>query len=178
VTTGELRVVDDDGRTVPDGQRGEIVVRGPHVFGGYQDDPAATAAAFLPGGWFRTGDLGYLEADGSLVLCGRAKEQINRGGMEIAPAEVEQALLSHPAVLEAVVFGVPDVVLGEDLVAAVVLRPGKTATPRALRAWMLDRLAMPKVPRQIWFVAALPRTGAGKVRRGVLVEQFRAHRDV
>jgi acyl-CoA synthetase (AMP-forming)/AMP-acid ligase II len=178
VTTGELRVVDDDGRTVPDGQRGEIVVRGPHVFGGYQDDPAATAAAFLPGGWFRTGDLGYLEADGSLVLCGRAKEQINRGGMEIAPAEVEQALLSHPAVLEAAVFGVPDVVLGEDLVAAVVLRPGKTATPRALRAWMLDRLAMPKVPRQIWFVAALPRTGAGKVRRGVLVEQFRAHRDV
>jgi acyl-CoA synthetase (AMP-forming)/AMP-acid ligase II len=177
VTTGELHVVDDDGRPLPNGQRGEIVVRGPHVFGGYLDDPAATVAAFFPGGWFRTGDLGYLDEDGTLVLCGRAKEQINRGGVEIAPVEVEQALLTHPAVLETAVFAMPDAVLGEDLVAAVVLRPGATATPRALRAWMLDRLARPKVPRQIWFVAALPRTDAGKVRRRELAEGYRAYRD-
>jgi acyl-coenzyme A synthetase/AMP-(fatty) acid ligase len=96
------------------------------------------------------------------------KEQINRGGEKIAPAEVDRRLLDHPAVAEAATFGVPDDELGEDIVAAVVLNPGATTSPRALRAWMLDTLSAYKAPRRIRFVTELPRTGNGKVRRGEL----------
>jgi acyl-CoA synthetase (AMP-forming)/AMP-acid ligase II len=170
----EIRVVDDRGQPRGTGATGEIVVRGPSVFGGYLDDADATAAAFLPGGWFRTGDLGYLDRDGWLFLTGRVNEQINRGGTKIAPVEVEHILLAHPAVRDAAVFGVPDAVLGEDAVAAVVLQPGVTASPRTLRAWMLDRLEPARVPRRVWFVPDLPRTGSGKVQRRQLAERFRA----
>jgi acyl-CoA synthetase (AMP-forming)/AMP-acid ligase II len=164
----EIRIVGDDGRVLPAGERGEIVVRGPSLFAGYLDDPETTAAAFTPDGWFRTGDLGHLDAAGALFVAGRVKDQINRGGAKIAPAEVEAVLLAHPAIADAAVFAVPDPALGEEAVAAVVLRPGTTATPRELRAWMLDRLATTKAPRRIWFVSALPRTETGKVRRAEL----------
>jgi acyl-CoA synthetase (AMP-forming)/AMP-acid ligase II len=168
-----IRIVDEDGSDVGPGATGEVVVRGPTVFAGYLDDSEATAA-FLPGGWFRTGDLGYLGADGLLYLTGRRGELINRGGEKIAPAEVDRALVSHPAVAAAAVFPVPDAHLGEDLVAAVVLKPGLAATPRELRRWMLDRLSRFKVPRRIWFVETLPRTSTGKVQRGVLAARFSA----
>jgi acyl-CoA synthetase (AMP-forming)/AMP-acid ligase II len=141
------------------------VVRGPAVFSGYLDDPEANAAAFLPGGWFRTGDVGYLDEDGFLYLQGRTSEIINRGGENIAPAEIDRVLQSHPAVEEGAVFGVPDARFGEDLVAAVVIRPGMRVTPRTLRAWMLDRLSPSRLPRRIWMVEALPRTQTGKVQR-------------
>src|SRR5215208_4921649 len=101
----------------------------------------------MPNGWFRTGDLGYLDADGFLYLTGRVHELINRGGEKIAPVEVDHALQSHPAVAEAAVFAVPDARLGEDIVAAVVLRPEMTTSQRELRSWMLDRPSSYKVPR-------------------------------
>jgi acyl-CoA synthetase (AMP-forming)/AMP-acid ligase II len=133
--------------------------------------------AFLPGGWFRTGDLGHVDGDSFLFVTGRKTEIINRGGSKIVPNEVDEVLLGHPAVAEAAVFGVPDARLGEDVFAAAVLKPGMTATPRQLRLWLLDRLSVYKVPRRIWCVAALPRTGSGKIQRGVLTERYRRHED-
>jgi acyl-CoA synthetase (AMP-forming)/AMP-acid ligase II len=144
---------------------GEIVIRGPTLFPGYLDDAEANAAAFLADGWFRTGDVGYCDEDGFLYLTGRLDEQINRGGDKIAPVEVDRVLLGHPAVAEAAVFGVPDARLGEDIIGAVVFRPGMTATARELRRWMLDRLSFYKTPRRIWMMERLPRTATGKVRR-------------
>lgn len=155
-----------------EGNAGEITVRGPRVFPGYLDDPEANAAAFLPGGWFRTGDLGYLDDGGHLHLTGRLSEVINRGGEKIAPGEIDDALISHPAVVEAAAFGVPHLRLGEDVVAAVVLRPGASASARELRSWMLDRLAPFKAPRRIWFVDALPHTATGKVQRAELARRW------
>jgi acyl-CoA synthetase (AMP-forming)/AMP-acid ligase II len=169
----EVRVLDEDDRELPPGVPGAIVVRGPTLFPGYLDEPEMNAALFLPGGWFRTGDLGSLDADGFLYLTGRVHELINRGGAKIAPVEVDHALLSHPAVAEAAVFAVPDARLGEDLVAAVLFRPNMTASQRELRAWLLDRLSTHKVPRRIWMVDALPRTRTGKVQRGELARRWR-----
>jgi acyl-CoA synthetase (AMP-forming)/AMP-acid ligase II len=167
-----LRILDQGGADVPTGTEGAIVVRGPTVMDGYLDDPEANAAAFTPDGWFRTGDLGYLDADGFLFITGRATTQINRGGEQIAPEEIELILLEHPAVAEAAAFSVPDARLGEDVVGAVVLRPGMTATAREMRAFLLDRLAPSRAPRRIWFVDRLPRTTTGKVQRVTLSEQY------
>jgi acyl-CoA synthetase (AMP-forming)/AMP-acid ligase II len=172
----EIRVLDGDGRELSPGAVGEVVIRGEAVFPGYLDDPAANAALFLPGGWFRTGDLGHLDADGYLYLRGRSHELINRGGEKIAPAEVDDALLRHPAVAEAAVFAVPDARLGEDIVAAVVFRPGMAVPARELRAWLLDRVAPFKAPRRMWAVARLPRTDNGKVQRGELTRRWIEHR--
>ncbi|MGH2617957.1 MAG: AMP-binding enzyme [Thermomicrobiales bacterium] len=151
-------------------------MRGPRVFPGYLDDPEANAEAFLPGGWFRTGDLGFLDDAGFLHLTGRLGEVINRGGEKIDPCEVDAALASHPAVADAAVFAVPDARLGQDVVAAIVLKPGMRATPRALRRWLFDHLAAYKVPRRIWFVGDLPRTATGKVRRGELARLWAEER--
>ena len=168
----EVRFVGPDGVEAAAGSEGEIWVRGPRVMSGYLDDAEMTAAVLSPDGWYRTGDLGYLDEDGFLFLTGRLNDLINRGGEKIAPAEVDAALLAHPAVAEAAAFSVPDARLGEDVVAAVVLRDGIALKPRELRAWMLGRLSPTRTPRRIWVVDALPRTETGKVRRGVLAERF------
>jgi oxalate---CoA ligase len=168
----EVLIVAADRTAVGPNIAGEIWVRGPRVFSGYLDDPEANAAAFLPGGWFRTGDVGYLDADGFLYLTGRVNELINRGGEKIAPAEVDEVLIAHPAVCAAAVFAVPDERFGQDIVAAVVLERGHTTTPRQLRRWMLDRLAPNKTPRRIWFLDELPLTLSGKVQRGELANRY------
>ena len=136
------------------------------VFSGYLDDPEATSAAFFPGGWYRTGDLGYLDEDGYLFVTGRAREMINRGGEKIVPHEIDDVLRSHPAVADAAAFGLPHPRLGEEAAAAVILRESGSLNERALRRWAAGRLSPHKVPRRIWFVADLPRTGCGKVQRG------------
>jgi acyl-CoA synthetase (AMP-forming)/AMP-acid ligase II len=163
----EIRIVADD-VDVGSGVEGEIWVRGPHILSGYLDDPELNAAAFTPDGWLRLGDIGYLDEDGFLFLTGRLSELVNRGGAKISPAEVDAVLLAHPGVKEGAVFAVPDERLGQDLVAAVVAVEGAAPTARELRSWMLDRLALDKAPRRIWFVDELPRTASGKVRRGEL----------
>lgn len=170
--SAQVRILTEAGEAVAPGTPGEIVVRGSTLFPGYLDDPGANAAAFLPDGWFRTGDLGYLDADGFLFLNGRIKELINRGGEKIAPGEVDRVLQSHSAVAEAATFGVPDARLGEDIVAAVVLEPDMNPSSRELRRWMLDRLSPFKAPRRIWFVDDLPRTATGKVQRGELARRW------
>ena len=158
----ELDVWDDEGRPVPAGEPGEIVLRGPKVFKGYWRDPEATAAAFA-GGWFHTGDIGVRDGDGYLFVVDRLKDMIVSGGENIAGSEVERVLYEHGAVLEAAVVGRPDERWGEVPVAYVVLRPGATVTAGHLVEHCQARLARFKVPKAIAFLDALPRNPSGKV---------------
>jgi acyl-CoA synthetase (AMP-forming)/AMP-acid ligase II/acyl carrier protein len=162
----ELMIRDSAGGPVGLGVRGEVVIRGPGVTLGYERNPEANAAAFTPDGWFRTGDQGYRDAEGYLFLTGRLKELINRGGEKIAPREVDEALMDHPAVAQAVTFAVPHPTLGEDVAAAVVLRPGAPAPTEAeLRGFTAARLAYFKVPCEVRFVADIPKGPTGKIQR-------------
>ncbi|MGY4430586.1 amino acid adenylation domain-containing protein [Bradyrhizobium sp. F1.13.1] len=165
----EIAIMDETGRALACGELGEIMLRGPNMSRGYYNDEAATQAAFR-NGWFRTGDLGYLDADGYLFIVGRIKDVINRGGQKISPLEVEEVLLSHPAVLEAGVFAVPHQKLGENVAAIVVLRPNSEATSDHLRQFARKRLAAYKVPSLIRSVATLPKGASGKVKRNALAE--------
>jgi fatty-acyl-CoA synthase len=169
VTSGELRVVDDDGAEVPrDGQTlGEIVVRGNAVMKGYYRDPDATAQAFR-GGWFHTGDAAVVHPDGYAEIRDRIKDVIISGGENISSVEVEGALLHHPAVQEAAVVGVPHERWGEAPHAFVVLKPGSSATGDELRGFVRDRLAHFKAPHAVTFVTDLPKTATGKIQKYVL----------
>ncbi|MGH2615553.1 MAG: class I adenylate-forming enzyme family protein [Thermomicrobiales bacterium] len=172
----EIRIVDEDGKDVGQGVAGEVWVGGPRIASRFSQDSELNALALTSPGWFRTGDVGYLDEDGFLFLTGRLNELINRGGAKIAPIEVDEVLLAHPAVAAAAAFAVADELLGEDIVAAVVVNDGTAVTHRELRRWMLDRLSLVKVPRRIWFVDDLPRTQSGKVQRGVLRERYEGDR--
>ena len=158
----ELRLVGEDGRQVPAGGVGEIVIRGHNVMKGYRGRPEATAAA-ISGGWFRTGDLARADEDGFYYIVDRKKDLIIRGGYNVYPREIEEVLYEHPAVLEAAVIGVPHPSLGEEVAAAVVLRPGACATPEELRDWVKQRVAAYKYPRQLWLADALPKGPTGKI---------------
>jgi acyl-CoA synthetase (AMP-forming)/AMP-acid ligase II len=136
----EVAIIDEGGRFLPPGEVGEIAIRGANVTRGYESNPEANREAFV-GGWFRTGDQGVLDADGYLTITGRLKEIINRGGEKIAPREVDEALLGHPAVAQAVTFAAPHSSLGEDVAAAVVLKPGAGATEEELRRFAAGQLA-------------------------------------
>jgi acyl-CoA synthetase (AMP-forming)/AMP-acid ligase II len=166
----EVAIWDDADRPAPAGALGEIVLRGPKVFKGYWRDPEATAAAFR-GGWFHTGDVGYLDAEGFLYIVDRKKDMIVSGGENIASPEVERVLYEHPAVLEAAVVGRPDPRWGEVPVAFVVCRAGATATEDELREFCLARLARFKAPRAVRFIDGLPRNPSGKVLKRVLRDQ-------
>lgn len=144
--------------------RGEIAVRGPNVFAGYEDNPEANGASFTEG-WFRTGDEGYIDDDGYVFLTGRLKELINRGGEKVAPAEVEDVLLRHPAIAQAVVFAMPHPRLGEEVGAALVVVSGATVTEQEVRAHVASALAEFKVPRKVVFLDALPKGPTGKLQR-------------
>jgi acyl-CoA synthetase (AMP-forming)/AMP-acid ligase II len=174
VPTGtQIRVASKTGVFLPDGTAGEVVISGPGVMSGYAHNPAATAEAFF-GEWFRTGDRGVFR-DGYLFLEGRIKEMIIRGGENIAPAEIEHVLLSHPAVRDAVCFGVPDDKYGELVGAAVTLTAAAEITD--LIAYCRERLAAFKVPSRIDVLAEIPRTATGKIQRrrvGEVVLQRRA----
>lgn len=160
----EVAVMDEAGRLLGPGATGEIVIRGANVTAGYQDNPAANEMAFT-NGWFRTGDQGYRDEDGFYFLTGRLKELINRGGEKIAPREVDEVLMAHPAVAQAVAFAIPHLRLGEDVAAAVVLRAGSSVTDRELRQFALERLAPQKVPSQFVFVDSIPKGPTGKLQR-------------
>jgi long-chain acyl-CoA synthetase len=158
----ELRGVDDDGRAVPPGEVGELHIRTPAVIDGYLGQPEETDAV-LSDGWFRTGDLATISADGLVRIVGRKKELILRGGYSVVPGEVEAALSSHPAVAEAAVIGVPHAELGEEVAAFVTLRAGTEAAPAELIAHCRERLAGYKYPRRVTIVGELPRGATGKV---------------
>jgi long-chain acyl-CoA synthetase len=165
-----MKVVDADDQDVAPGAWGEIVIRGPNVMLGYWNRPEETAAA-LRGGWFHTGDIGYLDEDGYLFLVDRVKDMINAGGLKIWPREVEEVLYQHPAIKECAVVGVPDSLKGEVAKAVVVLDPTAALTAEALDAYCRVHLAPYKVPEQIEFVAELPKSATGKVLKRVLRAQ-------
>ncbi len=167
----QLRVVRPDGTPASPGEPGEIEVQGPVVTPGYWRQPERTAQAFRDG-WFRTGDLGYLDEEGYLYVLDRREDLVVTGGENVYPAEVEAVLLAHPAVRDAAVVGLPDIEWGQRVVAAVVLEGGSTVSERELMDWCRQRLAGYKVPRAIRFVAALPRTASGKLQRWRVREQY------
>jgi acyl-CoA synthetase (AMP-forming)/AMP-acid ligase II/acyl carrier protein len=163
----EIKIIDAEGRKLSPGEHGEIALRGPTITRGYDNDAAATRQAFRDG-WFRTGDLGYLDEEGYLFIVGRIKEVINRGGQKVAPGEVEEALLSHPDVVEAAAFSIPHARLGADVAAAVVLRTGAVLSTAKLRDFVRKRLASFKVPGLIRIVPDIPKGGGGKIKRAEL----------
>jgi oxalate---CoA ligase len=167
----EIAIMDDAGRLLSRGETGEVVIRGENVTAAYENNPKANGEAFV-NGWFRTGDQGVIDADGYLTLTGRLKEIINRGGEKISPREVDEALMDHPAVLQAVAFAVPHPMLGEDVGAAVVLREGLMATEQELGAFLSERLAAFKTPRKILFLAEIPKGATGKLQRIGLAQKL------
>ncbi len=167
----EVAIMDEAGNPLPRGETGEIVIRGPNVTSGYLGNPEANAAAFT-NGWFRTGDEGRFDDEDYLYLTGRIKEIINRAGEKIAPREIDEALLEHPAVRQAVAFALPDERLGEDVAAAVVLREGAAASEGELRTFVARRLADFKIPRLLVFVDEIPKGPTGKLQRIGLAERL------
>jgi acyl-CoA synthetase (AMP-forming)/AMP-acid ligase II len=170
-TDVRISIRDAEGRHLPAGERGEVVIAGPNVVRGYENNPEANASSFLDG-WFRTGDQGFLDGNGYLTLTGRLKEMINRGGEKISPREIDEVLLAHPAVAEAVCFGVAHAAWGEEVAAAVVLRAETAATEPELLAYCKERLAEFKRPKQIHITTAIPRSATGMIQRRIVAEAF------
>ncbi|MCA3274942.1 MAG: AMP-binding protein [Roseomonas sp.] len=167
----EVAIMDDDGTILPQGEIGEVVIRGPNVTAGYEANPDANAKAFTHG-WFRTGDQGAFDAEGFLTLTGRLKELINRGGEKVSPLEVDGVLSAHPAVAQALTFAMPHAKLGEEVAAAVVLREGAACTERELRDFAAQQLADFKVPRKVVFLPEIPKGATGKLMRIGLAEKL------
>jgi acyl-CoA synthetase (AMP-forming)/AMP-acid ligase II len=159
--------MDEGGNHLKTGELGEVVIQGPNVIQGYENNPEANAKSFT-NGWFRTGDQGKIDADGYLHLTARIKELIVRGGEKIAPLEIDEVLLSHPAVAEAVAFGAPHPAWGEEVAVAVVLREPQDGAESVLLSYCRERLADFKCPRKIHIVEAIPRTATGKIQRRVV----------
>ena len=170
-TDVRISIMDKAGNHVPIGEAGEVVIQGPNVITGYENNPEANASSFVDG-WFRTGDQGVLDATGYLTLVARIKELINRGGEKISPREIDEVLLTHPSIAEAVCFGVPHGTWGEEVEAAVVLREGATVGAAELLAFCKERLADFKRPKQIHITQAIPRTATGKIQRGAVAKAY------
>lgn len=168
---GTVMIVDEDGRQLPAGKQGEILIGGPTLIAGYLNAPELNQASFVDG-WFKTEDIGSLDEEGFLTLHGRLKDLINRGGEKISPPEIDGVLMRHPAVAEAAAFAVPHKRLGQEVAAAVVLKRGAATSPHELRHYVSERLAAFKVPRRIVILDQLPKGSTGKVIRRQLSESF------
>jgi acyl-CoA synthetase (AMP-forming)/AMP-acid ligase II len=166
-TAMQISIQDDDGSALPSGETGEICVCGPAVFAGYHDNPAANAASFR-GGWFRTGDMGHLDAEGDLFITGRASDMYISGGSNVYPLEIEEAIRGHPAIAEAAVVGMPDPVWGEIGMAVCVKRGDADVSEAELLSWLREQIAPYKMPKIIRFREALPRSAYGKVTKADL----------
>ncbi|KAG0460559.1 hypothetical protein HPP92_020474 [Vanilla planifolia] len=172
----ELTILDENGLVRPTGHPGEVCIRGPNVTAGYKNNPAANEEAFRFE-WFHTGDVGILDVDGYLHLVGRIKELINRGGEKISPIEIDAVLLSHPAVAQAVAFGVPDKKYGEEINCAVIPKTGVEIVVEELEKFCKKNLAAFKVPKKIFVTDSLPKTATGKIQRRMVAEKFKATAD-
>ncbi|HET8995613.1 MAG TPA: long-chain-fatty-acid--CoA ligase [Acetobacteraceae bacterium] len=168
----ELRVIDAEGRDVPQGQVGEVALRAPFIMRGYWKQPEATAAAIDANGWYRSGDAGWVDADGDLFIHDRVKDMIVSGGENVYPAEVENAIDGHPDVAEVAVIGVPDERWGEAVKAIIVPKPGAPRDAGSIIAWARRRIGGFKVPKSVDFAEALPRNATGKVLRRMLRDQY------
>ncbi|MBW4563693.1 MAG: AMP-binding protein [Mojavia pulchra JT2-VF2] len=167
----EIGIMDETGHLLKPNQIGEIVVQGGNVMLAYENNSLANQSTFT-NGWFRTGDQGYLDHEGYLFITGRLKEQINRGGEKISPREIDEVLLDHPAVAQAVAFAVPHPTLGEDLAAAIVLRQNASVTAKEIREFAATKLADFKVPTQVVFVKEIPKGSTGKLQRIGLADKL------
>jgi acyl-CoA synthetase (AMP-forming)/AMP-acid ligase II len=167
----DVAIMDDEGALLDATRIGEVVIKGGNVTSGYENNPAANESSFTHG-WFRTGDQGYQDADGYLFLTGRLKEIINRGGEKVSPREIDEVLLTHPAVAQAVAFGMPHERLGEEVAAAVVLNEGASADERELREFCAKQLADFKVPKTIVILEDIPKGATGKIQRIGLAEKL------
>jgi long-chain acyl-CoA synthetase len=164
----QMRVVDKEDNDLPQGEVGEIVISGPNVMKGYWQRPEATAEAIV-GGWFHTGDLARVDEDGYFYIVDRKKDMIIRGGYNVYPREIEEVLYEHPAVAEAAVIGLPHPALGEEVAAAVALKPGANASAEELRDYVKGQVAAYKYPRHLWIVDALPKGPTGKIQKRDIV---------
>ncbi len=173
----QVQIQDDAGREVSAGETGEICVCGPAVFAGYYDNPDANAKAFRDG-WFRTGDLGHVDTQGFLYITGRASDMYISGGSNVYPRETEEKVLTHPAVAEVAVLGVPDRTWGEVGVAVCVLRPGARLNEPELLAWLEPKVARYKLPKRVVFWDELPRSGYGKITKKLIREELDARGDL
>jgi acyl-CoA synthetase (AMP-forming)/AMP-acid ligase II len=172
IATGiDVGIMDTEGNIQPHNTPGEVVIRGASVVSGYENNPEANATSFT-NGWFRTGDQGIIDEAGYLRLIGRLKEMINRGGEKISPRELDEVLMAHPAIAEAVCFGVPHATWGEEVAAAVTLKPEAVATESDLQAFCKERLAEFKRPKKIHIVETIPRTATGKIQRRIVAAAF------
>jgi fatty-acyl-CoA synthase len=169
----QVSIQDDAGHELPPGRTGEICVCGPAVFAGYYNQPEANATAFR-NGWFRTGDLGYVDAQGFLFITGRASDMYISGGSNVYPREIEEAALAHPDVSEVAIVGVPDPTWGEVGVAVCVLRQGASLTEADLLTFLKPRVATYKLPRRVFFWTEIPRSGYGKVPKELVRQELRA----
>lgn len=168
----EVKVVDEQGNDAPDGQVGELLIRGDNVTRGYYKNPEATAQSLDEQGWLHSGDLGYRDEDGYFFITGRLKELIIKGGENIAPREIDEALYHHPAVLEAAAFGVDDDHYGQEVMACVALKPGASCAPGELESFCREHLGDYKAPRQVVQLESLPKGPSGKIQRLKLAAQF------
>ncbi len=172
----EAKVIDEDGRECPRGTQGELMIRGDNVTKGYYKNPEATAEAIEPDGWLHTGDVAYCDDDGFFFITGRIKELIIKGGENIAPREIDEALYEHPAVLEAAGFGMPDTRYGQEVMACVALKPGAICSESELSELLEKRLGAFKKPKRIYFMQDLPKGPSGKIQRlklpGLVQEQM------
>jgi len=166
----EIRILDNDGAEVAQGGEGEICVRGENVTKGYLNNESANASSYTAEGFFRTGDQGRLDEDGYVIITGRIKELINKGGEKISPIELDNVLTRHPKVAEAVSFAIPDDVYGQDIGVAVVLQSGEKLDADELKSWVADRLVKFKVPKKIYFTEVMPKTATGKIQRRIVAE--------
>ena len=170
VTGVEMRVVDAEGSALPHGEIGEIAIRGHNVMKGYWNKPEATAEAISADGWFRTGDVGKVDEDGYFFIVDRKKELIIRGGYNVYPREIEEVLYEHPDIAEAAVIGVPHAQLGEEVAAAIALKPGTSSTAADLQTYVKSQVAAYKYPRMVWLVDSLPKGPTGKIlKRDIVV---------
>ncbi|KZF25678.1 acetyl-CoA synthetase-like protein [Xylona heveae TC161] len=166
----EVRILDDQGVEVPQGSEAEICIKGENVTKGYLNNPAANKSSFTKDGFFRTGDQGKKDKDGYLIITGRIKELINKGGEKISPIELDNVLAQHPAVAEAVSFAIADEMYGQDIGVAVVLKDGKQLSQDELRSWVVQRVAKFKTPKKIYFAKVMPKTATGKIQRRMVAD--------
>jgi acyl-CoA synthetase (AMP-forming)/AMP-acid ligase II len=169
----QVSIQDDNGRELPSGETGEICVCGLAVFAGYYDNPEANAKAFR-NGWFCTGDLGYLDEQGFLYITGRASDMYISGGSNVYPREIEEKVLTHPAIAEVAIVGVADKLWGEVGIAVCVLRPDAELNERELLGWLAPKVARYKLPKRVFFWDALPRSGYGKVTKKMIRTELEA----
>jgi len=166
----EVKILDSSGKEVAQGKEAEICIRGENVTTGYLNNPSANASSFTKSGFFRTGDQGKQDADGYVIITGRIKELINKGGEKISPIELDNVIAQHPAVSEAVSFALEDEMYGQDVGVSVVVKEGQKLTGGELKSWMTDRVAKFKLPKQIFFTDVMPKTATGKIQRRLVAE--------